>query len=54
MKQKTRFQNFENIPIGCRSMNGQYIGIGPKKAISADLWYKATVTVLLISRRLDA
>jgi len=29
MKQKTRFENIRNI--GYQSMNGQYIGIGPKK-----------------------
>ena len=31
MKQKRRYKNFENI--GYRSMNGRYIGIGPKKAM---------------------
>jgi len=35
MKQKTSFKNFGNISY--RSMNGRYIGIGPKKAISVDL-----------------
>jgi len=35
MKQKTRYKNFGNI--GYRSMNGRYIVIGPKKAMSADL-----------------
>jgi len=35
MKQKTRYKKFGNI--GYRSMNGQYIGIRPKKAISVDL-----------------
>jgi len=35
MKQKTRFKNFGNI--GCRSMNGRYGGIVPKKVISVDL-----------------
>jgi len=35
MKQKTRFKNFGNI--GYRFMNGRYIGICPKKAISVDL-----------------
>jgi len=39
MKQKTRFKNYENIGIGYRSMNGRYIGIGPKKAISVNLYY---------------
>jgi len=34
MKQKTRFKNFRNI--GYQSMNGQYIGINPKKAILVD------------------
>jgi len=37
MKHKTRFKNFENIGIGYQPMNGWYIGIGPKKAISVDL-----------------
>jgi len=37
MKQKTRFKIFGNI--GYRSMNGRYIGIGPQKAISVDLYY---------------
>jgi len=35
MKQKIRFKNFGNI--GYQPMNGRYIGIGPKKAISVDL-----------------
>jgi len=35
IKQKARFKKFGNI--GYRSMNGRYIGIGPKKAISVDL-----------------
>jgi len=35
MKQKIRFKNFGNI--GYRSMNGRYIGIGLKIAISVDL-----------------
>jgi len=35
MKQKERFKPFGNIDY--RSMNGRYIGIGPKKAISVDL-----------------
>jgi len=30
MKQKSRFKNFTNT--GYRSMNGRYIGIGPKKS----------------------
>jgi len=34
MKQKIRFKNFRNISY--RSMNGRYIGIGPKKAISVN------------------
>jgi len=37
MKKKTRFKNYGNIGIGYRSMNGRYIGIGPKKAILVDL-----------------
>jgi len=37
MKQTTRFKNFGSIGIGYRSMNGRYISIGPKKAISVDL-----------------
>ena len=37
MKQKTRFKIFGNI--GYRSMNGRYIDIGPKKAVSVDLYY---------------
>jgi len=37
MKQKTRFKNFGNIGIGYQSMNGWYVDIGPKKAISVDL-----------------
>jgi len=37
MKQKTRFKNFGNIGIGYQSMNGWYIGIGLKTAISVDL-----------------
>jgi len=38
MKQKTRFTNFGNIRY--QSVNGKYIGIGigPKKAISVDLY----------------
>jgi len=35
MKLRTRFKNFGNT--GYRSMNGQYISIGPKKTISVDL-----------------
>jgi len=38
MEQKTTFTNFGNTSIGYWSMNGQYIGIGPKKAISVDLY----------------
>jgi len=37
MKQKTRCKNFGNIGIGYQSMNDQYIGIGPKQAISVDV-----------------
>jgi len=37
MRQKARFQYFGNIGIGYRSMNGQYIGISPKKVISVNL-----------------
>jgi len=37
MQQKTRFKNFGNIGYWYRSMNGRYIGIGPKKAIPVDL-----------------
>jgi len=40
MKQKSRFKNFRNISIGYPSMLGRYIGIGPKKAISVDLYVK--------------
>jgi len=36
-KQKTRSENFGNIGVGYQSMNGRYIGISPKKAISVDL-----------------
>jgi len=35
MKQKTRLKKFGNISY--RSMNGRYIIIGPKNAISVDL-----------------
>ena len=38
MKQKGRLKNFVNISIGYRSMNGRYVSIGPKKAISLDLY----------------
>jgi len=38
MKQKTRFKNFGNIDYRYWSMNGQYIGIEPQKAISVDLY----------------
>jgi len=37
IKQKTRFKNFEILAIGYRRMNGRYISIGLKKAISVDL-----------------
>jgi len=40
MKQKTRFKNFGNIGIGYWFMNGQYIDISPKKAISVSLQLK--------------
>ena len=40
MKQKTRFKNFGNIGIGYWSMNGRYVGIGPNKAISVDLYLR--------------
>jgi len=36
MKQK-RFKSFGNIGIGYQSVDGRYIGIGPKKAIPVDL-----------------
>jgi len=36
MKQKTPYENFGNM--GYRSMNGRYIDISPKKAISVDLY----------------
>ena len=39
MKQKTRFKYFGNIGIACPCMNGRCIGIGPKKAISVDLYW---------------
>jgi len=42
MKQKTWFKNFGNIGIGYRSMDGRYIGIDPKKAISVDLFVSAS------------
>jgi len=35
---ENKITNFGNIGIGYRSMNGQYISIGPKKAISVDLY----------------
>jgi len=35
MKRKTGFKNFGNI--GYQPMNGRYIGIGLKKAISVNL-----------------
>jgi len=37
MKQKSLFKNFGNIGIDYRSMNGHFIGIGSKQAISVDL-----------------
>jgi len=39
MKQKTRFQNFENIDywLSARCMNGRCIGINLKKAILVNL-----------------
>jgi len=37
MKQKTRFKNFGSIGASYWSVNGRYIGIGPKKAISVIL-----------------
>jgi len=37
MKQKTRFKIFRSI--GYRSMNGRYIGIGPKKDKSVDPYF---------------
>jgi len=37
MKQKTRFKNFRNIGISYQFMNGRYIGIDPKNAISVNL-----------------
>jgi len=32
------FQKFVNISIGYRSVNGRYIGIGPKRATLVDLY----------------
>jgi len=37
MKQKTRIKNFGNIDYW--SVNGQYIGIGPKNHIGRSLGY---------------
>jgi len=41
MKQKTKLKNFGNIVY--RSMNGRYISIGLKKAISVDLYSESVV-----------
>jgi len=38
MKQNTRFKNFGNIGYRYWSMNGHYIGIGPKKTILVNLY----------------
>jgi len=37
MKQKTRSKNFGNIGYRYRPMNGRYMGIGLKTAISVDI-----------------
>jgi len=45
MKQKRRYKNFENI--GYRSMNGRYIGIGPKKSHAVELYIAVMLTRII-------
>jgi len=51
MKQKARFEKFVNVDyivVGYRSMNGQYISIALKKAISVDICYTAWVVIAIV------